>query len=579
MKRIPAGISDFQQMMSRGYLYSDKTELLYNLVREDEPYFLSRPRRFGKSLLVSTLENILRGRRELFKGLWIDGSDYDWAPRPVIKLSMDNARAKNVDLMNSRLASSLRRLFKKEKVDLCQSDDPPVMFYELAEELHARSDRKVAVLIDEYDAPITRNITKPALAEATLAALKDFYGVLKGASDHIGFIFVTGVTRFAHASIFSDLNNLRDLTLNRAYSGICGFTVDEFDGLFREHMETRLDEFISTGQLPAAATVDDLMSAILEYYDGYSWDGRTRVLNPWSVLNCLGDGELKYYWFKSGTPTFLVDLARERWSGFPPVGQEFVIGDEMNAVTMDRLDPVTLMFQSGYLTVKRADFDGTWKYHLGFPNLEVGAAMTPLLLGGGSLVGNPLSAVRAARAIRQCLLRRDADGFRRAWGSFIGHLPHTGQLPYEAYYHGVLTMALLFSGQELSSETAVAWGRLDIHLKALDTGDDYIIELKFLDVEVKGEGRSKRAEQLTAEEARKRTDDALRRALDQIEESRYTRKFQGGDNKIWKVAMVFRTGGDVAVAFDEASNWRLVEAADGRGYQVARIGSEPDAGG
>jgi hypothetical protein len=280
----------------------------------------------------------------------------------------------------------------------------------------------------------------------------------------------------------------------------------------------------------------------------------------------------------SGSPTFVVDLVKERAKNFGIDKEKFVLDDEMNALNLDHLDPIILLFQSGYLTIKQAEYVGNWRYHLGFPNLEVIAAMAPLLLLGESFDGDLLLLTTEAKAMRQGLIHRDAFGFQKACQSFLGLLPRASLLSSEAYYHSILILALLFSGQKLSSELAVAWGRLDLHFKAQETGDDYIIELKFLKIEDNMsetmKNRKKKSRPLTEVEKKDLIDKSLKEAMEQIEEKRYTKRFQGGDNRIWKVAMVFMTGGGVTVVFEEASNWPLVKVADGQGYQVEPTGPD-----
>jgi hypothetical protein len=583
MRPIISGIADFQRLRAMGVPYADKTGLLYNLAMEEGTYFLSRPRRFGKTLLVSTLECILRGRRELFKGLWIDGSDYDWTPRPVIKLSMEAVKAPSVDSLNTKLAGVLKTIFRKENLSI-ESDDPPMMLLRLAAALHDKHGHPAALLIDEYDAPVTRHFTEPALAEKTLKSLAEFYGILKSSSRDIGLTLLTGVAKFDHESISASTNHLVDFTFDKDWASTCGFTSAEFDDLFQEHLETGLDEFISTGQLPKGATTADLREAIFGRYGGYSWDGRTRLLNPYSVLKCLKKRRLQNYWRRSPDHAFLVKLVKSRRGKSDLERREYVIDHYRNMLTLDDLKPIPLMFQTGCLTIKRSEFHGGRIYHLGFPNLEVAAAMAPQLLLGGGRIARPVEAVQHARAIRQSIVSRDAEGFRKAWASFLGHLSHRPQSPGEGFLHGALRLALIFSGQELApslqsnlaftSEDLEEEGLSDIHFRAPETGDDYVIELKNLEVEVKSERETVFP---PPEEVESRTAEALRQAMDWVERSLRARRFQRGDGKIWKVAIVFRTGGGAALAFEEASNWRLVESGDG-GYKVEAAGPDQGAG-
>jgi hypothetical protein len=308
MKKLPIAVADFSTIRQRDYIYADKTEFLYNLFEYDCPYFLSRPRRFGKSLLVSTLKAILQKRRELFEGLWIEKSDYDWQSVPVIYLSMNGIETESVAIVKDGLMDDLQSIAEREGLVL-RGVTPTAMFKSLFEKLYNKYKQKVAVLIDEYDAPITKQLDNITLANEIRSTLRDFYDVLKAKEEIRGFTFITGVTRFTKTSIFSTLNNLVDLTLNKKYATICGFTISELDNLFKEHMKETLASLKSDGVLAPESTSSELKELILKWYDGYSWDGQTRVLNPWSLLSFFDLQIFDDYWTQSGgQPSFLIKL-------------------------------------------------------------------------------------------------------------------------------------------------------------------------------------------------------------------------------------------------------------------------------
>ncbi|MDR1607801.1 MAG: AAA family ATPase, partial [Deltaproteobacteria bacterium] len=312
MKKLPVGTKSFSKIIKDGYIYVDKTKDLYNIIQEPLPYFLSRPRRFGKSLLLNTLKHIFLGHRNLFEGLYIYDQPYDWEPHPVIHIDMSSKFSSTPEALYASLLSEL--IEYSDSLELCITDTNPVDFFQRLLDKYSKKhgEGRMVVLIDEYDAPILRNIHNSGLAENIRDALKLFYSVLKSKEDLLRFIFITGVTRFTKTSIFSDLNNLVDLTIEPDYANICGFTIEEFDALFQEHMEKSLEPLINNESLPLGSSVADLREKLLVFYDGYSWDGKTKVLNPWSVMNCFRKQKFDNFWFESGTPKFLVDLIKER---------------------------------------------------------------------------------------------------------------------------------------------------------------------------------------------------------------------------------------------------------------------------
>jgi hypothetical protein len=417
-------------------------------------------------------------------------------------------------------------------------DNPIIFFLSLIAKLYYKYDRSpVAILIDEYDAPILSEISQPKLADQIRQLLKKFYGVLKDSEEYRGFTFITGVTRFTKTSIFSELNNLSDLTLNRKFASICGFTIDEFDTLFQEHMEQALDELKTYDQLAPEATIADLRSKILEWYDGYSWDGVTRVLNPWSLLGFFFEVDFSNYWFESGTPTFLVDLIRSRRMDLNFFKADNFISKDLNNVEVADFKPGPLMFQTGYLTIQTGASRKRGVYNLVFPNLEVKASLAPLLLSLEKPMGDQLLMKRQALAVKACLFKRDALCFQAAFENFISNFPYQVLMAREFFYQSLLISAMALADQYFESELSVGGGRIDLHLKE-PQGDDYVIEIKYRQED---------------EDLEKK----IQEAFDQIEVRKYHLKFQGAENRIWKTALVIGGARDVNIRFELASNWIL----------------------
>jgi hypothetical protein len=301
MKDVLLFSSNFDSIRNQNCIYVDKTKFIYSLIEESNPYLLLRPHGFGKSLLVSTLVAILSGRRDLFKGLWIDGSDYDWTPRPIISLKLYSLHGETMDIFNKNLMTSLRLAANLHGIQ-AQEGDPVSAFQKLITDLYYkfnndsinnRQDNQVAILIDDYDAAVRHERDRPEKADAIRRALKIFYGVLKDSQDYWNFAFFSGISDISNTSVFSSFANLMDLTQRDEFAAICGFTAEELDENFSELLDSSLDSFKDGGDLPNDATTADLRERMFELYGSYSWDGRTMVLHPWSVIECLDSRTLK----------------------------------------------------------------------------------------------------------------------------------------------------------------------------------------------------------------------------------------------------------------------------------------------
>ncbi len=360
--RYPIGMQTFSELIEEGYTYVDKTQYIPLLMEQGKFVFLSRPRRFGKSLLLSTLESYFKGQRELFKGLAADRMDLDWTPSPVLRFDL-NAENYTVE---TGLTSILNRLLKKyeRKYDITEvADSIAGRFSNLIERVFESTGRKVVILIDEYDKPLIDVEDYPEIHDKNQSLLKAFYGNLKSMDAYIRFAFITGVGRFSKVSIFSDLNNLKDISMHNDFANICGWTEKELVDNFRPGIERLAEEL--------EEDFDATLQALRDYYDGYLFTAKgSRLYNPYSVLNALDDRSIDPYWFGVGTPTFLVKRIR-RMGTFPPdINGKKCTKKDLTAVGMNDSNPLPLMFQTGYLTI--------WKYlkdlnlyELRFPNREV----------------------------------------------------------------------------------------------------------------------------------------------------------------------------------------------------------------
>jgi hypothetical protein len=547
---LPLGYDNFEDIREDNCIFADKTRLLYNLVKVKTPFILSRPRRFGKTLLVSVLEAILEGRKDLFKGLWIYDQEYDWAPHPVISLSLASIKCASQKELEKRLNYMLRLIAREENVNL-EPGAPGDLFLALIQELNIKYNERVAILIDEYDAPIVNQLGNMDLADKMRETLKDFYGALKRCPKRRGFVFITGVSKFAKTSLFSGVNNLTDITLEKEYANILGFTIEEFDHLFKAHMEAILKERISTNGFENIKTIADLKSQIMGWYDGYSWDGESSVLNPWAVLSFFRKKKFGNFWLDTGHPGFLENMIKTGKISVIDIFHKNFFTESMNVIDIgDKLNLKALLFQTGYLTVARIESTSEGdSYFLNFPNLEVKASITQLSLSLEFPIKNPLLLATQGNAILETLINRDPAGFKLAFQSFIGYFSSRVFTYNESFYSMMFILAIAFSGQLCEPQKEVEGGVMDLHFKSR-FGDDFVIEIKYVPLPSSKDNSYESKKQDLMEAARDK-------AFDQIERKRYYFCFQGGGNTIYKTALIFGGRSEILIDFQEARNWKL----------------------
>ncbi|MDR1084241.1 MAG: ATP-binding protein [Deltaproteobacteria bacterium] len=450
MKQLQIGMASFQELIEDNYVYADKTRHVYELVSKGKFYFLSRPRRFGKSLLLSTFEALFSGppdpngpQKGLFQDLWIGRhSNYDFSQKyPIINLSMSTLGSTQEALIQY-LSDKLQNIIIREKLSLSLSP-LNLDFGSVVESLNCKYGQKVVVLIDEYDAPISENIGDLPLALKFRDVLKGFYSSLKGSDKYLRFVFVTGVTRYALTGLSAGLNQLKDLTFDEKYADICGFTPEEFDSCFEEHLPVVLQNMKNKGRLPEDQTVSDLRKKFLSWYDGYSWDGETRVLNPYSILNCLDMSKFDNYWVNTyPSAGFLRNLIAE-YDGDPTV----VLQDKydsysqtvLGSAEVSELTPVAGLFQTGYLTTDTitAKPNAPEVYSLKIPNWEVKYNNYNIFSNTlFSLLGRTPTA--AKNSFESALMDRDSGRMTELIGSVFASLPAIHHRDNESFYHSVL---------------------------------------------------------------------------------------------------------------------------------------------
>ena len=449
MQKYPIGIQNFQKLREGGFVYVDKTEHIYALTQQAGYYFLSRPRRFGKSLLISTLEALYEGQKELFAGLWI-ADKWDFTKtNPVIAIYFNQMSLRDVGLMESLLAT-LRNEAERHQIIL-QAEGIGFLFQEIIRKLHAKAGRKVVVLIDEYDKPIVDFLEDLPTAQTNRDILKSFYGILKPADEHLELVLLTGVSKFSKVSIFSDLNNLRDITLNPMFADLVGISQTELESNFKNEIQELADE--------KNITQPTFLAQIKRWYNGYSWDGKKRVYNPFSLLNFFGDrGNFQNYWFSTGTPTWLVKLAKD---AFVYDFSNLVVDEgDLNAFDISNLQPIPLLFQTGYLTIE--SYSPTdYLYALNYPNEEVRLSLTQYLLRAfrHNDAESPLPMVVK---LRNALQTNDIETAIEVVNTVFASLPYDlWQTENERFYHALIHLTFVLLGVYVQSEVHTARGRCD----------------------------------------------------------------------------------------------------------------------
>lgn len=460
MKPLPIGIQDFKKLREGGYLYIDKTEDILRLIQEGNYYFLSRPRRFGKSLLLSTLKEIFLGNQFLFEGLWI-ADKWSWERHPVIHISFNSIGYHDIGLERA-IQVELLYIAEKHGIEIT-SEGVSRSFRELVEKLGA-GQNKVVILIDEYDKPIIDYIDDIPTAERYRNTLKNFYSIVKSSDPFIRFFFITGVSKFSRVSLFSDLNNLRDLTLSPKFSCITGYTHDELLYSFSDRI-ARICQKKEISQ-------KELFQKIIDWYDGYSWDGKNRLFNPFSILSYFSDEEFFNFWWQTGTPNFLIQLLRKGMH----FNLENITGgqDLFESYTLDHLEYRALLFQTGYLTINSIDEYGL--YLLTYPNKEVQDSMYRHLLG--AFRHAPTADTQPLIVdIKKSLDQLEIGRFIELINSLFDSLPYQIFIrKQEAFFHAILHIALNATGMFIETEVSTSNGRVDavIHTDNVI----YILEIK-----------------------------------------------------------------------------------------------------
>jgi hypothetical protein len=454
MRKYPLGLQDFEGIINEGYLYVDKTKYIYNLNEGGKYYFLSRPRRFGKSMLTNTIKALYEGKRHLFKGLYVEDK-WNWAETyPVIRISFADINFEKKGLVLA-IQDALQEVADLYDIKLISKEIASI-FKELLQKLSLSRDR-VVVIIDEYDKPIIHYLGKDtAQAIAHRDILKNFYSILKDADAHLKLVFITGISKFAKVSIFSDLNNLSDITTSKKFSGICGITEEELETKFVEELK------------------EHNIKKIKQWYNGYTWDMKVWMYNPFSLMHFFNEGEYKNFWFESGTPTFLINLLKgNNQYNFDSREASMI---KLSSFDVEKLEVLPLMFQTGYLTLSSYDEESEL-YTLNFPNREVQKSFNEVLLDAYMEYPQGDGGIVLVNKLRSAFLHEQYDDIKHIINTLFKSLPYTlWQNENEAFFHAILHLTFKLLGIYVQSEVLTADGSIDSIIHFADK--IYCIEFK-----------------------------------------------------------------------------------------------------
>lgn len=460
-QKLPIGIQHFKDIREQQYLYVDKTETIFRLTESGKYFFLSRPRRFGKSLTLSTIKALYKGQKELFDGLWIQ-DHWDWTKQhPVIHISFSSIGYKELGLEKA-IEIQLYKIAKNERINL-EEKGISQLFKELIEKLAKKN--HVVLLIDEYDKPIIDYLDDLPQAKENQKVLKSFYSVIKDSGTYIQFLMITGVSKFSKVSIFSELNNLTDLTIHPKFTTLVGYTQAELEHYFEEGFQEL------TGVL--APTKMELLQLVKDWYNGYSWDGENFVYNPFSILSFFGAGKFRNFWFTTGTPTFLINLLKER--NLYNIGKIEVGEAAFDSFDIENMDTYSLLFQTGYLTIKGIE-DPFGLFTLDYPNREVKNSMLQYLVAGFNH-GSYSQTTPIVLKLRKAFLENDAEKIIKIINSLFKSIPsHIFIKEKEAYYHSVVFLVFQYLGQFIEAEVNTSDGRIDAVVQT--NTHIYVLEFK-----------------------------------------------------------------------------------------------------
>ena len=502
-KKYPLGIQTFSEIAKGNYYYADKTDVVYRLVHYAKYHFLSRPRRFGKSLFVSTLQAYFEGRKELFKGLAIEQLEQEWTVYPVIHLDLSGGKYYSIENLHDILNMILLRQEEKYGIENNKSQAYSARLTHILETAIQKTGKQVVVLIDEYDSPMHDSMSDKVLQEKIRNIMRDFFSPLKEQEKNLRFVLITGISKFSQLSIFSELNNIKNISMKDEYSDICGIT--------KEQLLTDFKDGIEAMAAHNSLTFNETVEKLKEHYDGYHFTPNSPdIFNPYSIINALDDRDFNSYWFTSGTPTFLIELLQKNGIDMLQLDNLWARDNRFDVPTDSITDPIPVLYQSGYLTIK--EYNSKLRmYRLGFPNEEVRQGFSESLYRyyAPTMMGELDTVVYKYR--EKVLLEDDIEAFLPYLQTFYDKFPYTIINNNERHYQAVMFTIFSMLGADVKVEEPTPDGRIDMVLKT-DTAI-YVFELKY----------NKSADV----------------AIQQIKQKDYAKIYAGDGRKIEKVGLNF----------------------------------------
>ncbi|MDE6072844.1 MAG: ATP-binding protein [Muribaculaceae bacterium] len=502
MTKYPIGEQDFKNVRDGGFVYIDKTSFIETIIKEGgKYYFLARPRRFGKSLFLSTLRYFFEGRRELFDGLHIGSSDWDWKEYPVLRLDLNRERYIEPDKLDDVLDKIFRDWESKYEIDV-KDINPAQRFETIIQAAHNKTGRQVVVLVDEYDKPLVSNLSNEENFEIYRAKLASLYSNFKSSAEHLRLVFMTGVSRFSKLSIFSDLNNLNDITFDNNYADVCGITESEL----LENFGTGIEQLAHEED----TTFEGASYLLKENYDGYRFAPKgSEIYNPWSLLNCLAKKSMGYYWNDTGMPNLLAESLKRIGADLKKTFDTYCREDELKGLDLQNPMPIPLLYQTGYLTIK--DYNRKLRqYRLGIPNKEVKSGLFNFLLPYYVSCRRQTPNAAVDGIVTNFILGKPEEALISMQTYFAG-IDYQLKIDNENNFHNAFFLLMDLIGLDTETEVHTSDGSIDIKVETPDY--IYIIELKY--------------------------DHDADSALHQIEEKQYARPYRSDERKIFLIGVAF----------------------------------------